>query len=149
MTYQADDIIRILGLEPLPGEGGMWAQSYRDDHSSAIYFLIREGDNSAMHRLQGPELWHFYAGAQVEMLLLFPDGSIQEPILGRNLASGERPQVHVLSGVWQGALTTGAWSLLGTTMAPPYQDDEFELGDGELLAAQYPAACSRIRRLTR
>ncbi len=149
MTPRASDIIRILELEPLPHEGGMWVQSYRDDHSSAIYFLIQDGDFSAMHRLPGPEIWHFHAGAPARMLLLFPDGRSSEPILGSDLASGERPQVAVHSGVWQGASSTGGWSLLGTTMAPPYREDSFELGDGTLLRAHFPSVRSRIRELTR
>jgi predicted cupin superfamily sugar epimerase len=149
MTLHSDDIIRILGLDPLPHEGGMWMQSHRDPHSSAIYFLIREGDFSAMHRLTGPEIWHFYAGAPAELLLLFPDGHIRDPILGDDLISGQRPQVVVPSGVWQGASTTGAWSLLGTTMAPPYRDDGFELGTTEPLIAKFPTVSDQIRTLTR
>lgn len=149
MTLRASDIVRILELEPLPSEGGMWVQSYRDDHSSAIYFLIQDGDFSAMHRLPGPEIWHFHAGAPAQMLLLFPDGASLEPILGSDLASGQRPQVAVPPGVWQGASSTGDWSLLGTTMAPPYREDSFELGDGSLLGAHFPAALGRIQELTR
>jgi hypothetical protein len=149
MTHQAHDIIRILKLEPLPREGGMWVQSYRDDHSSAIYFLIQDGDFSAMHRLPGPEIWHFHAGAPARMLLLFADGRSSEPILGSDLAAGQRPQVAVPSGVWQGASSTGDWSLLGTTMAPPYREDSFEVGDGNLLGAHFPSVRSRIRELTR
>jgi predicted cupin superfamily sugar epimerase len=149
MTLEANDIIRILGLEPLPHEGGMWVESYRDRHSGAIYFLIRDGDFSAMHRLTGPEIWHFYAGSPVQMLALLPDRSVREPILGPDLSSGQRPQVIVPSGVWQGASTTGAWSLLGTTMAPPFHDDGFELGHAETLEERYPSARDRIRALTR
>lgn len=149
MTLHADDIIRILGLEALPHEGGMWVQSHRDRHSSAIYFLIREGDFSAMHRLTGSEIWHFYAGAPAQMLMLFPDGEVREPILGHDLANSQRPQIVVPPGVWQGASSTGAWSLLGTTMAPPYGDDGFELGTIDALETQFPAARERIRTLTR
>lgn len=149
MTLNVDDIIRILGLEPLLHEGGMWVESYRDSHSSAIYFLIRDGDFSAMHRLTGPEIWHFYAGSPAQMLMLFPDDRVQEPILGPDLSAGQQPQVAVPSGVWQGASSAGAWSLLGTTMAPPYRDDGFELGHAETLAERFPAARDRIRALTR
>lgn len=149
MTLHADDIIRILGLEPLPHEGGMWAQSYMDRHSSAIYFLIRAGDFSAMHRLTGAEIWHFYAGAPAQMLMLFPEGSVREPVLGDDLANGQRHQVVVPPGVWQGASSTGAWSLLGTTMAPPYHDDGFELGTADALGSEFPVAGERIRTLTR
>lgn len=149
MALHADDIIRILDLEALPHEGGMWVQSYRDCHSSAIYFLIRAGDFSAMHRLTGSEIWHFYAGASAQMLMLFPDGNVREPILGNDLANGQRPQIVVPPGVWQGASSTGAWSLLGTTMAPPYRDDGFELGDTDALGSEFPVASELIRALTR
>jgi predicted cupin superfamily sugar epimerase len=149
MTLQANDVIRILGLEMLPNEGGMWVQSHRDVHSSAIYFLIGDGDFSAMHRLTGPEIWHFYAGSPVQMLMLFRDGRVGEPILGPDLSAGQRPQIMVPSGVWQGASSTGAWSLLGTTMAPPYHDDGFELGHRRALDEHFPSARDRIRALTR
>jgi predicted cupin superfamily sugar epimerase len=149
MTLKANDIIRILGLKALPHEGGMWVESHRDHYSSAIFFLIRDGDFSAMHRLTGPEIWHFYAGAPVQVLMLFPDGSVREPMLGSILPAGHRPQVVVPSGVWQGASTTGAWSLLGTTMAPPYDEEGFELGHAETLEEHFPSAGDRIRELTR
>ena len=64
------EVVAMLGLEPLPEEGGMWREVWRDERSTAIYFLLQPGDFSAMHRLDGPELWHHYAGAAVEMLLL-------------------------------------------------------------------------------
>ncbi|MGH9246893.1 MAG: cupin domain-containing protein [Acidimicrobiales bacterium] len=140
-------VVELLALRPLPPEGGLWAQSWRDEHLSAIYFLLRPGDPSAMHRLAGAEVWHFYLGAAVEMLLLHPDGRIERPVLGPELDAGHRPQVAVPGGVWQGAATTGAWSLLGTTMAPPYRDADFELGDSEALAAGWPTAASTIRAL--
>lgn len=149
MTPEADDIIRILGLEVLPHEGGMWVESHRDEHSGAIYFLIRDDDFSAMHRLTGLEIWHFYAGSPVQMLMLSPDGHVHEPVLGPDLEAGQRPQVVVPSRVWQGAASTGSWSLLGTTMAPPYHEDGFELGRAETLEGQYPSARDRIWALTR
>ena len=60
----ADQVISLLGLEPLPAEGGMWTRIWLDDHGSAIYFLMRPGDFSAMHRLDAPEIWHHYLGAR-------------------------------------------------------------------------------------
>ncbi len=156
----AHDVIAALGLEPLAGEGGMWAQSYLDDRCSAIYFLLRPGDFSAMHRVGGVELWHFYAGAPASMLLLgtpasVPDVSaaagdgVSEPVLGADLAAGERPMVSVSAGVWMGAETTGEWSLVGTTMAPPFDAATFELADAAELRAAYPSAAERIARIVR
>lgn len=145
----ADEIIELLGLEPLPEEGGMWAQTWQSAAGTSIYALIRPGDFSALHRLEAAEIYHFHAGAPLHMLLLRPDGSVEEPRLGLDLASGERPQVVVEGGVWQGSETTGEWTLFGTTMAPPFDWDGFELGDRRQLSAEFPAAADRIRRLTR
>ena len=146
---RAADIIDQLGLEPLPDEGGFFAETWRDQHGSAVYYLIVPGDFSAMHRLDGPELWHHYGGAAVDMLLLHPNGSVEEPILGDDLAGGQRPCVAVPAGTWMGAATRGDWSLTGTTMAPPYTVDGFELGDATELIARYPSAAEVIPRLVR
>ena len=102
-----------------------------------------------MHRLSGPELWHHYAGAAVEMLLLEPGGAVSRPMLGDDLASGQRPMVAVPAGVWMAACTTGDWSLTGATLAPPYDSDGFELGDADELTAVYPEAAADIARFTR
>lgn len=145
----ADQIIALLGLEPHPEEGGMWTQTWLDEQGSGIYFLIRPDDFSAMHQLDAPEIWHHYLGAPVSMLLLFPDGTVQRPALGKELESGERPCVPVPAGVWMGASTRGDWSLVGTTMAPPWHPDHFRLGERSSLAGRYPQAARRIEELTR
>jgi predicted cupin superfamily sugar epimerase len=145
----AAEVAALLGLEPLPHEGGLWAQTWIDDRSTAIYFLMQPGDFSAMHRLDGPEIWHHYAGAPVRMVLLHDDGMITRPILGDDLAAGERPCVIVPKGDWMGAESLGEWSLVGTTMAPPYTADGFELGERGLLTDAYPGAAGDIARLTR
>ena len=146
---RASEVIELLRLEPLPHEGGYFAETWRDAHGSAIYYLVVPGDFSAIHRVDATELWHHYDGAEVEMLLLHPDGSVTEPILGKDLEGGQRPCVTVPAGVWMGASTSGEWSLMGTTMAPPYHPDGFELGSLEELTAQYPAAAEAIARLVR
>jgi uncharacterized protein len=145
----ADEVISLLELEPLPGEGGMFAQHYADRHSTAIYFLVRLGDFSALHRLGGAEVYHFYAGAPLRMLLLHPGGQVDRFVLGPDLAVGQRPALAVPPGVWQGSRTTGEWSLVGATMAPGYEEKMFELGDREKLVAAYPDVAPEIDRLTR
>lgn len=145
----ADRVIELLGLEPLPEEGGMWSQTWRTEQGSAIFYLLRRGTVSALHRLDGDEIYHFYAGDPASMLLLHPSGRIEQPILGTDLEQGHRPQLVVPAGVWQGSETTGDWTLLGTTMAPPFRWEGFELGDRYRLLAAYPEAAERIHRLTR
>ena len=144
-----EEISAILGLEPLPLEGGMWAETWRDEHGSAIYYLMQPGDFSAMHRLDRTELWHHYIGSPVDFLLLEPDGSIAMPVLGGDLAAGQRPFLAVPTSTWMGASTMGDWSLVGTTMAPPYNPDGFKLGSAERLTAEFPVAATRIASLVR
>ena len=145
----ADEVAALLGLEPLPHEGGRWARTLHDGNSSAIHYLLSEGDFSALHRLTGPEVYHHYAGAPADLLLLHPDGTHEEVRLGDDLQGGQRPQVVVPAGTWQGSSTLGAWTLLGTTMAPPYADEGFELGRRDDLVAGWPAVADRIGALTR
>lgn len=145
----AAEIVRTLGLEPLPDEGGLYMQTYADEHSTAIYYLLEPPACSAMHRLTAPEVFHFYAGAPARMLLLHPDGSVEQPTLGTALDAGERPQVVVPAGTWQGTSSCGDWTLLGTTMAPGFSRDGFELGRRATLAAGWPSAAARVAELTR
>jgi hypothetical protein len=142
-------IVDVLGLEPLPREGGLFAQTLADEHSTAIYYLLEGRAVSGLHRLTSTEVFHFYAGSPARMLLLHGDGSIEEPVLGNRIAAGERPQVIVPAGTWQGTSCVGAWSLLGTTTAPGFSWDGFELGDRHLLCERWPQARARIEELTR
>jgi predicted cupin superfamily sugar epimerase len=144
-----EEVIQQLKLVPLPVEGGLFCQTYKDEHSTAIYYLVVPGDFSGLHRLTFAEVFHFYAGAPAHMLLLRPDGSVEERVLGIDVSNGQRPQVVVTPGTWQGTETLGDWTLLGTTMAPGYTDDCFELGGRRALVEQYPAARERIERLAR
>lgn len=142
-------LIELLDLMPLPDEGGLFHQTYQDSFSTAIYFLVRSDDFSALHRLNTTEIYHFYGGEPLQFLLLHPDGRIEKPILGPDIANGQRPQLAVAAGVWQGSATTGGFSLVGATMAPGFTEDGFELGRRAELEAVYPAAADDIARLTR
>ncbi len=143
------DVKALLGLEPLPVEGGWWTQTHRDRHSSAIYYLLERGERSRLHRLDGVEIYHFHAGAPLALVLV--DGSeVNEVVLGADLAAGQRPQVVVPAGVWQGSQSTGDWTLVGTTMAPPFDEAGCEFASPsqvEELAARHPDHADLIRRL--
>ncbi|MGI5128697.1 cupin domain-containing protein [Pseudonocardia sp. CA-107938] len=145
----ASEIAELLGLEPLPDEGGLFRRTYADAHSSAIYYLLADGDFSALHVLTAAETYHHYAGAPLQMLLLHPDGTVERPVLGSDLAAGERPQLVVPAGTWQGSRSAGAWTLIGTTMAPPFEWAMFSLGQRADLQRDYPGAAADIAGLTR
>jgi len=144
------DIRRLLDLQPLPMEGGFFRETYRSAHSSAIYYLLTPGVFSAIHRLPGDELFHFYLGDPVEMLQLWPDGSSRRVVIGSNLDGDARPQVLVPGGVWQGCRLRegGRFALMGTTMAPGFDARDFQPGLRAALLASHPGARDAIVGLT-
>jgi hypothetical protein len=120
--------------------------------STAIYFLVTAKEPATfLHRLVSDEVFHLYDGGPLEILRLFPDGSWDVAALGMNLEAGERPQVVVPAGTWFGTeLRAGApHCLMGCTVAPGFDFADFELAQGPELAARYPAAADRIRRMSR
>lgn len=126
-------IIDRLGLVPHP-EGGHFRESWRAAaeggaraSGTAIYFLLREGEISHWHRVDADEVWHFYAGIQLELLIEQMDGGIERRILGVDLEAGERPQIVVPAGRWQSARSLGAWTLVGCTVSPGFEFSGFEL----------------------
>jgi len=144
----AQEVIQLLGLEPLPGEGGMFRNTLDDGVSTAIYFLVERGSPTMLHRLPGPEMFHFYMGAPARVVMLMPGGEVETPVLGTDLTAGERPQFLVPGGLWQAAESLGEWSLLGTTMAPGYRQQDLELGTRAELLAGWPDAAEAIERHT-
>jgi len=132
------DITALLGLHPLPVEGGMWAQAWRDEHCSAIYYLLAPPEISVMHVLDRVEIFFYHGGAPMRLTLLHPDGRMQRPVLGTDLAAGQRPQVIVPPGVWQAGESLGDWSLVSTAVSPPYVDECVRFGSAKALSARFP-----------
>ena len=144
----ARGIVELLGLEPLPEEGGMFRNTLDDGNSTAIYFLLEKDHPTMLHRLPGPETFHFYMGDPARIVMLGPGPETDAMTLGTDLAAGERPQVIVPGNTWQAAETLGEWTLLGTTMAPGYRQEDFELAEREELARTWPDASPIIERHT-
>jgi predicted cupin superfamily sugar epimerase len=166
----AKELIEHLKLEPLPVEGGYFRQTYRSDETlarralperypservfgTAIYYLLSDEPDcySALHRLPTEEIYHFYLGDPVELLLLRAGGRSERVVLGPNIFGGQQVQYVVPRGVWQGSRLRpgGQWALLGTTMAPGYDPSDYEGGEREALLQQYPHEKDLIRALTR
>lgn len=157
----AEQIIQRLNLQPHPVEGGYFRETYRSaanfdpgppypgsrSHGTAIYYLLTPDTFSAMHRLPGDEVFHFYLGDPVDMLELRPEGESRVLQLGQEI---ERMKVqHVVhAGVWQGSRLAagGKWALLGATMAPGFSYDDYESGTASLIG-QYPTQADRISSL--
>ena len=164
----ADKIIALLNLKPHPEEGGYFVETYRSSETisekalpsrykgvrsfgTAIYYLLTPETFSTMHRLQSDEIFHFYLGAPVEMLQLWPDGSGRILILGTDIMNGMKPQVVIPKGVWQGAklIKDGKLALLGTTVSPGFEFVDYESGQRDDLVKSYPQYQNLIIALTR
>lgn len=129
----AEEVIRLLGLEPHP-EGGHFRETFRDGggpdgraRSTAIYFLLARGEVSRWHRVDAAEGWHFYAGAPLLLKIAEEGRDARTVSLGTDLAAGQRPQAVVPANAWQSARSTGAWTLVGCTVAPGFEFSGFEL----------------------
>ena len=172
-----EQLKKFYDLQPIPFEGGLFHQAYRSkieipgklldagvntdvSHPAGtgiLFLLSNEADSfSALHRLPKDEIYHFYFGDPVELLLLFPDGKSQIIILGQDVLHGQKVQFVVPAGVWMGShlkaeLSTNGlgYALMGTTMAPGFHDSDYEGGEREALMAAYPERRALIKALTR
>lgn len=122
----ADEIIKALDLKPHP-EGGHFRETFRDTASTAIYYLLKQGERSHWHRVDKAEAWHFYAGDPLELLLSSDGRSTQTHTLGPDLAANQRPQLIVPAHVWQSARPLGHYTLVGCTVAPAFTFEGFEM----------------------
>ena len=128
-SADADDLIVRLGLRPHP-EGGHFRETFRDvgaearAFSTAIYFLLREGEASRWHRVDAAEVWHFYRGDPLELKI---GKSVH--ILGPEVSAGQAPQIVVPAGAWQAARSLGAYTLVGCTVAPGFEFSKFEMAE--------------------
>ena len=162
----ADEVIRMLALQPHPVEGGFFRETYRAADtlphsvlpahggarsvSTAIYYLLKPGHVSELHVLPGDEVFHFYQGAPVRMLQLWPDGSGKTVILGSDIASGHVPQLVVPAAVWQGTRLLGesGFALLGCTVAPGFDYADYRSAKRAELIEKWPAFEEEIAKLT-
>jgi predicted cupin superfamily sugar epimerase len=129
----AQEIIDILELQRHP-EGGWYVQTFRDgdEHqgrasSTAIYYLLEGGDRSHWHMVDAVEIWHYHAGAPLELSLSENGVSARSITLGTDFASGQRPQGLVCKGEWQSARSLGDWTLVSCTVAPGFEFSGFRM----------------------
>ncbi|MDR3374236.1 MAG: cupin domain-containing protein [Ancalomicrobiaceae bacterium] len=133
-SASAEDIIAALQLSRHP-EGGWYIQTFCDSQavegravSTAIYFLLKEGEVSHWHRIDSVEVWHWYAGAALELTCAENDDDDPETvILGNDILAGQRPQAIVPHRTWQSARPLGPWVLVGCTVAPGFEFSRFTM----------------------
>lgn len=163
----AQAFVDRLQLQPHP-EGGFYKETYRAlgtipadclsgefsgerSYSTAIYFLLQQGDYSAFHRIKSDECWHFYEGGTLLIHMIDEDGNYHCIKLGRQLQEDEVFQFVVPANVWfasEPAQGT-SFSLVGCTVAPGFDFADFEMAKASDLAASFPQHTEIINRLCR
>lgn len=123
----ASRLVKFLDMKPHP-EGGHFVETYRDEFSTAIYYLLQAGEKSDWHRVhRSVEIWHFHAGAPLSLEISAGGVLRQSHVLGIDLSKMQNPQITVPAAHWQTARSLGEWTLVGCTVAPAFEFANFEL----------------------
>lgn len=158
MHPRAAELIQTLNLQPHP-EGGFYREIFRSAQQIAtrqppvvrravtsIYFLLVAGAFSRWHRVGADEIWHWYEGEPLQLLVCPPDFSgVQQINLGA--VDAQHVQVHTVPAHWwQAARSRGAYTLTGCTVAPGFEfEDFFFLADDPVAVAGLCAAADTYR----
>ena len=166
MNKKAKEYIEKLQLKAHP-EGGYYKEIYRSgeiilsDHlperykssrsvSTSIYFLLEGKQVSKFHRLKSDEQWHFYDGSPVIIYIIEENEKLNKFILGNKITEGEMFQAVIKRNSWFAAelLDKSSFALIGCTVAPGFDFNDFELGNSEQLIVEYPEHKEIIIRLS-
>jgi len=163
---KANNWIELLNLKSHP-EGGHFKEMYRSPEeipnsalpkrfsgdrcfSTSIYFLLKGKEFSAFHRIKQDEIWHFYDGSSLTIHVINPMGQYSTLKLGREINQGETFQTIVTEGCWFAASVNQqeSFSLVGCTVAPGFDFEDFEMADPVLLKREYPEHDKIIEKFT-
>jgi predicted cupin superfamily sugar epimerase len=138
MHHRATELIRELRLEPHP-EGGFFREVFRsrwkvkplDERAersalTTIYFMLVKGQHSRWHRVASDEVWHFYEGDPLVVYWIDEQGEVHEEVLASGSPNG-RPVCVVPAGCWQAAKPRDDYSLVGCTVGPGFDFEDFEM----------------------
>ncbi|MBT3277956.1 MAG: cupin domain-containing protein [Phycisphaerales bacterium] len=155
----AQDWIDRLELAAHP-EGGWYREVYRSEMSvsaedfdlphramTSIYYLLAEDAFSAFHRLRQDEVFHFYAGRELTIHQITPEGDYRAVTIGP-----EGPfQCVIPAGTLFGAALAdpAGYALVGCTVAPGFEFSDFSMPTRAELLKIHPQHRSVIERLTR
>ncbi len=161
----ADDIRGLLQLEPNAtcgyvrvtfvsrqaiAPGGLPAP-FADGRplGSALYFLVTPEAPVRLHRIRNDQLYHYYLGDPLEVLLLHADGNAERVVVGPDLRAGQRVQLLIPGNTFHTArLITGTgWFLGASTEWPGVVPADVEIGKLDELAGKYPAVAADLRAI--
>jgi predicted cupin superfamily sugar epimerase len=143
-------------------EGGCYQEVYRSPETlsvlpdrfegprnvmTSIYFMLRAGEFSSLHRIKSDELWVHVDGEDLEVLGWDSDGRPFHHLLGKSEEASAQVLVPAMS--WFGSRPLGTYTLSACVVAPGFDFADFELGGKADLLDSYPAHRELIVDLTR
>ena len=156
-TSTINQIIKDFNLTEHP-EGGYFRETYRSNEiikrqndqertaGTAIYFLLTEGICTNWHRVSSDELWHYYMGDKLVLEIIDEDGKFNQLILNDEFTKEGQFQQLIPENCWQRAYSTGKYTLVGCTVSPGFEFEDFEMIEADELADQFPDVRSKIVR---
>ena len=158
MLPDAQYWIDKLAMQPHP-EGGYYKETYKSSgtireldrhYATAIYFLLLEDKFSAFHRIKSDEVWHFYTGSPLDVFMINEQSEMERLRLGPDAEAGQHFQAVVPAGRWFASRMAqpDSYALVGCTVAPGFDFQDFEMGDRYQLISQYPQHATLIKSLT-
>jgi len=162
-----NQLIQRYNLQLHP-EGGWYCQTYKSDEqitaeslpqrfegsrafSTAIYFLLEQGNFSAFHRIKSDECWHFYAGDPLDIYIIHQSGELEHISLGNDFEGGQTFQYVVPANCWFASrpASGSSYCFVGCTVSPGFEFDDLELADANSLSNVYPQHKAIIKELCR
>ena len=117
--------------------------------STSIYFLLEKGDFSAFHKIKSDELWHFYDGAPISIHVINDNGILTTYKLGLSPENKIMPQVTIFANQWFAAESLGDFSLVGCTVSPGFDFNDFEIAERNNLINLHKEHKKIIEQFTR
>ena len=156
----AQEIAQALQLQE-HREGGSFREVFRSivktqatkqrRAATSIFYMLRGKQVSRWHLVKSDEIWMYHAGSSAIQLLLLPDGTFEERVVGPDVLCGEFPQSIIPAWTWQAAVLSdqseNSWGLFGAVVCPGFEFEDYMEGDAEALIRKYPEAAERIREL--
>lgn len=158
----ADEVRSLLALEPHPtcgyvrltflskqaiAAGGLAPPfAERRPLGSALCFIVTPERAVKLHRIRNDQLYHYYLGDPLEVLMLHGDGSSERVIVGPDLRGGQRVQLFIPGGTFHTARLVGRrWFLGASTEWPGVEPADVEIRNMDELTARYPKDAADLR----
>lgn len=157
--------IEKLNLQAHP-EGGYFSENYRSTETisadslpkryssdrsfgTSIYFLLTLDSVSNFHRLKSDEIWHYHQGGSAIIHMISEEGNLVSQRIGVDLEAGDNLQVLIPHGTWFAAeVLSHDYILVGCTVAPGFEFEDFELADRQALSSAYPQHKTLVEKFT-